>query len=207
MRNQKRSTLHPSNCAVLTLRKIDKQKQKKDCVHFSYFYLRTFVCGRFYMLHSFSQERCLWCRRFCICLGGEREKQCPGERLPLNVGELIALSYPTLVLNVCPQRRSRVRILMRVRESTLAKTPANESTRVQLDSRKLSDVSHKLNTGESKDSCKLHLGESKWTLVALYESLPLRSGETGCPWILYTVFGKKKKYVTQVEQWTRKGKN
>ena len=41
----------------------------------------------------------------------------------------------------------RVRISARVRESTLAKTPANESTRVQLDSRKLSDVSHKLNTG------------------------------------------------------------
>ena len=57
-------------------------------------------------------------------------------------------------------------------ESTLAKTPANESTRVQLDSRKLSDVSHKLNTRESKDSCKLHPGESKWTLVALYEILP-----------------------------------
>ena len=67
----------------------------------------------------------------------------------------------------------RVRISARVRESTLAKTPANESTRVQLDSRRLSDVSHKLNTGESKDSCKLHPGESKWTLVALYEILPL----------------------------------
>ena len=67
----------------------------------------------------------------------------------------------------------RVRILARVRESTLAKTPANESTRVQLDSCKLSDVSHKLNTGEFKDSCKLHPGESKWTLVALYETLPL----------------------------------
>ena len=46
----------------------------------------------------------------------------------------------------------RVRISARVQESTLAKTPANESTRVQLDSRKLSDVSHKLNTGESEDS-------------------------------------------------------
>ena len=69
----------------------------------------------------------------------------------------------------------RVRILARsrVRESTLAKTPANESTRVQLDSHKLSDVSHKLNRGESKDSCKLHQGESKWTLVALYEIFPL----------------------------------
>ena len=70
-------------------------------------------------------------------------------------------------------RMSRVRISVRVRESTLAKTPANESTRVQLDSRKLSDVSHKLNTGESKNSCKLHLGESKWTLAALYKILPL----------------------------------
>ena len=68
---------------------------------------------------------------------------------------------------------ARVRISARVRESTLAKTPANESTRVQWDSRKLPDVSHKLNTGESKDSCKLHPGESKWTLVAFYEILPL----------------------------------
>ena len=66
--------------------------------------------------------------------------------------------------------------MARVRESTLAKAPANESTRVQLDSCKLSDVSHKLNTGESKDSCKLHPGESKWTLVVLYEILPLGSG-------------------------------
>ena len=32
---------------------------------------------------------------------------------------------------------------------------------------------HKLNGGESKDSCKLHAGEYKWTLVALYEILPL----------------------------------
>ena len=63
------------------------------------------------------------------------------------------------------QSKIRVRISARVRESTLAKTPTNKSTRVQLDSRKLSDVSHKLNTGESKDSCKLHQGESKWTLV------------------------------------------
>ena len=72
------------------------------------------------------------------------------------------------ILTIC-----KVRILARVQESTLAKTPANESTRVHLDSRKLSDASHKLNTGESKDSCKLHPGESKWTLVALYEILPL----------------------------------
>ena len=43
----------------------------------------------------------------------------------------------------------QVGISERVRESTLAKTPANESMRVQLDSRKLSDVSHKLNTEES----------------------------------------------------------
>ena len=56
----------------------------------------------------------------------------------------------------------RVRISARVRESTLTKSLANESTRVQLDSHKLSDVSHKLNTGESKDSCKLHPEESKW---------------------------------------------
>ena len=42
-----------------------------------------------------------------------------------------------------------------------------------LDSRKLSDVSHRLNTGESKDSCRLHPGESKWTLVALDEILHL----------------------------------
>ena len=70
---------------------------------------------------------------------------------------------------------SRVRVSARVWESTLAKTPANESTRVQLDSHKLSDVSHKLNIGESKDSCKDHPGESKWTLVALYEILPLES--------------------------------
>lgn len=72
-------------------------------------------------------------------------------------------------------KNSRVRISARVRESTLAKTPANEFTRVQLDSRKLSDVSHILNTGKFKDSCKLHPGESKWTLVALYEILPLNS--------------------------------
>ena len=59
-------------------------------------------------------------------------------------------------------------------ESTLLqRIPANESTRVQLDSHKLSDVSHKLNTGESKGSHKLHPGESKQTLLALYEILPL----------------------------------
>ena len=61
-----------------------------------------------------------------------------------------------------------------MQESTLAKTPTNESMWVQLDSRKLSDVSHKLNAGECKDSCKLHPGESKWTLAALYETLPLK---------------------------------
>ena len=38
---------------------------------------------------------------------------------------------------------------------------------------KLSKVSHKLNVGEFKDSRKLHPGESKWTLVALYKILPL----------------------------------
>ena len=41
--------------------------------------------------------------------------------------------------------------------------------RIQLDSRKLSKVSHKLNGEESKDSRKLHL----WTLIALYDILPL----------------------------------
>ena len=61
--------------------------------------------------------------------------------------------------------------------------PANESMRVQLDSRKLSDVSYKLNTGESKDSCKLHPGESKWTLAAPYEILPLKSD---VPYFVYT---------------------
>ena len=50
------------------------------------------------------------------------------------------------------KQSDRIRISARVRESTLTKTPANESMRVQLESRKLSDVSHKLNTGESKDS-------------------------------------------------------
>ena len=76
---------------------------------------------------------------------------------------------------------NRVRISARVRESTLTKTPTNESTRVQLDSSKLSEVSHKLNTGEWKDSCKVHQGESKlWTLVALYQILPLKQFLAAC---------------------------
>ena len=44
----------------------------------------------------------------------------------------------------------------------------NLSARIKLDSRKLSKVSHKLNGRESKDPNKLHPGESKWTLEALY---------------------------------------
>ena len=90
--NQKISIFHPSNCAVLTLRKSDKQKNKSLCaLFFSCFNLCTFVCRRFYMFHSFSWERCLLCGRFYMLGRREREKQCPGGRLPLSAGELTAL--------------------------------------------------------------------------------------------------------------------
>ena len=58
------------------------------------------------------------------------------------------------------------------RESESPLAP-NKSVRIQLDSHKLSNLSHTLNGGESKDSGKLHPGESKWTLIALYEVLAL----------------------------------
>ena len=54
----------------------------------------------------------------------------------------------------------------------------NQSARIQFDCHKLSKLSHKLNGGESKDYLKLHPGESKWTLIALYEILPLKFTQT-----------------------------
>ena len=61
------------------------------------------------------------------------------------------------------------------RESTLAKTPANESTRVQLDSRKLSDVSQKLNTGLRLwlfNSCKFYMPVRTATAMVVIYSQP-----------------------------------
>ncbi len=49
----------------------------------------------------------------------------------------------------------RVRNLVRISESILAKILLNNVTRIQVDSRKICYFAYKLNEGESKDSCKL----------------------------------------------------
>ena len=52
----------------------DILRSKKVYACFSFLTLiHTFVCGRFYLLHSFSRERCSWCRRFYML--GEREEE------------------------------------------------------------------------------------------------------------------------------------
>ena len=69
-------TLHnPSNCAV---KKSDKQK-KIGYVHFSYFYLHTFVCERFYVSQLFTGGMFMMWET--LYAWRERDKQCPGGRL------------------------------------------------------------------------------------------------------------------------------
>ena len=117
---------------------------------------------------------------------------CRGKRIQKDTQIVDKLGENTCIHSWSFLTGHRVIISVRVRESTLAKTHANKSTRVQLDSRKLSDVSHKLNTGESKDSCKLHPGESKWTLVALYKiSTPVGMIFSWGHWSLAPPSGKK----------------
>ena len=84
MRNQKKLYfVLPSNCAVLTLRKNDKQKQNKlkqnnnKMGTFLYLLLikYTFVGRRFCMFHSLSCDvRDVHDVGDFICLAGEREK-------------------------------------------------------------------------------------------------------------------------------------
>ena len=90
VRNQNISILHPSNCAVLTLRKSDQKKKVCACFSFRTFtnvhsYAEALVC--FTAFHG----RDVHDAGDFICLAEEREKQCPGRRLPLNEGELTAL--------------------------------------------------------------------------------------------------------------------
>ena len=71
--------------------------KKKNVMHTFLFLLFTYV-------HSYARDWCLWCGRFYILGGREREKLCQGGRLPLNAGELTAL-----LLEGCTPLINRVR--------------------------------------------------------------------------------------------------
>ena len=59
------------------------------------------------------------------------------------------------------------------RESILAKILAIQNGRIRFDSHKRKCKTHKLNGGESIDSCRICLQESEWIIVFLDEILPL----------------------------------